>query len=152
MPAFCEGHAAIDERQLDIFDGGCARKQIESLKHETEKVPAQERTLAACQRANVDALEEYDPEVGVSRQPMMFIAVDLPEPDGPMMATNSPLPTLRSAPASACTAASPDPYTLVMAFSSIKAAGLSLDFSTADLTVWPLCYRRSRPAHPEVRL
>ena len=28
--------------------------------------------------------------LGVSRQPIMFISVDLPEPDGPMMATYSP--------------------------------------------------------------
>ena len=28
--------------------------------------------------------------LGVSRQPMRFISVDLPEPDGPMMATYSP--------------------------------------------------------------
>ncbi len=27
---------------------------------------------------------------GVSRQPMRFIRVDLPEPDGPMIATYSP--------------------------------------------------------------
>ena len=32
----------------------------------------------------------YSPEVGVSRQPIRFISVDLPEPDGPMMATYSP--------------------------------------------------------------
>ena len=30
---------------------------------------------------------------------MMFIAVDLPEPDGPMMATNSPSSIARSTPA-----------------------------------------------------
>ena len=30
------------------------------------------------------------PDVGTSRQPRMCISVDLPEPDGPMMATNSP--------------------------------------------------------------
>ena len=40
---------------------------------------------------------------------MMFMAVDLPEPRGPMMATNSPSSIARSMPASACTAASPLP-------------------------------------------
>jgi hypothetical protein len=34
---------------------------------------------------------EYVPTVGLSRHPMMFMSVDLPEPDAPMMATNSPL-------------------------------------------------------------
>jgi hypothetical protein len=39
----------------------------------------------------------------------MFIAVDLPEPLGPMMATNSPSSMSRSTPRSACTAAEPAP-------------------------------------------
>ena len=34
-------------------------------------------------------LSQYSPAFGVSRQPMMFMSVDLPEPDGPMMATYS---------------------------------------------------------------
>ena len=34
-------------------------------------------------------LSQYSPSVGVSRQPIRFMRVDLPEPDGPMMATNS---------------------------------------------------------------
>ncbi len=33
---------------------------------------------------------KYWPLVGVSRQPIRFMSVDLPEPDGPMMATYSP--------------------------------------------------------------
>ena len=33
---------------------------------------------------------KYWPEVGRSRQPRMCISVDLPEPDGPVTATNSP--------------------------------------------------------------
>ena len=32
----------------------------------------------------------YVPAVGTSRQPMIFMQVDLPEPDWPTMATNSP--------------------------------------------------------------
>ena len=35
-------------------------------------------------------LSRYDPWLGVSRQPMRFMSVDLPEPDGPMIATYSP--------------------------------------------------------------
>jgi hypothetical protein len=34
---------------------------------------------------------------------MMFIAVDLPEPDGPMIATNSPVRMVSATPASAST-------------------------------------------------
>ena len=39
----------------------------------------------------------------------MFIAVDLPEPLGPMIATNSPRAMAKSTPFSARTSASPDP-------------------------------------------
>jgi HlyD family secretion protein len=38
----------------------------------------------------------YDPDVGVSRHPIMFISVDFPEPDAPMIATSSPRVTFRS--------------------------------------------------------
>ena len=37
----------------------------------------------------------YSPEVGLSRQPMMFINVVFPEPEGPIMATYSPSSTER---------------------------------------------------------
>ncbi len=32
---------------------------------------------------------QYSPVVGVSRQPIRFISVDLPDPEGPIIATNS---------------------------------------------------------------
>ena len=47
--------------------------------------------------------------LGTSRQPMMFIVVDLPEPDGPMMATNSWASIFRSTPFKARISASPRP-------------------------------------------
>ena len=49
----------------------------------------------------------YSPELGVSRQPRMCIRVDLPEPDGPMMATYSPAEMDRLTPRSAATAMEP---------------------------------------------
>src|SRR6185436_7940952 len=55
----------------------------------------------------------YSPAEGVSRQPMMCIRVDLPEPEGPMIASDSPASTSRSMPRSACTACAPASYTLV---------------------------------------
>jgi len=38
---------------------------------------------------------------------MMFISVDLPEPDGPMIATISPWQMVSETPRSACTCTSP---------------------------------------------
>src|SRR2546429_2398207 len=35
------------------------------------------------------ALSQYSPDVGVSRQPIRFMSVDLPDPDGPITATRS---------------------------------------------------------------
>ena len=42
----------------------------------------------------------------MSRQPSMFINVDLPEPDEPMIATNSPRSIVSDTPSSAWTARS----------------------------------------------
>jgi hypothetical protein len=49
----------------------------------------------------------YSPAVGESRQPMRFISVDLPEPDGPMIATYSLRVISRSTPRSARTVSVP---------------------------------------------
>src|ERR1041384_6169770 len=49
----------------------------------------------------------YWPAVGVSRQPNRFIKVDLPEPDGPIIATNSPRRMSQLTPRSAGTSCSP---------------------------------------------
>jgi len=42
--------------------------------------------------------KRYSPPLGTSRQPRIFMSVDLPEPLGPMMATNSPASICRSMP------------------------------------------------------
>src|SRR5260370_17312272 len=55
---------------------------------------------------------QYLPELGESRHPIKFISVDLPEPDGPMIATYSPLRISTSTPRSACTCSAPISYTL----------------------------------------
>ena len=49
----------------------------------------------------------YFPEVGVSRQPSIFISVDFPEPECPTIATRSPFSISRSIPSSARTSFSP---------------------------------------------
>ena len=47
------------------------------------------------------------PEVGTSRHPRMCISVDLPEPDGPMTATYSPLRISKETPRRASTSRVP---------------------------------------------
>ena len=53
------------------------------------------------------------PEVGVSRQPMRLSSVLLPLPDGPAMATNSPVATLNETSSSAVTPTLPSRYVLL---------------------------------------
>src|SRR5579863_6573563 len=46
-------------------------------------------------RATSSPSSQISPELGRSRQPIKFTNVDLPEPDGPMIAIHSPGSTLR---------------------------------------------------------
>ena len=50
---------------------------------------------------------KYDPDVGWSRQPTRLRKVDLPEPEGPMTATNSPRSRVSETPLSAGTSTRP---------------------------------------------
>ena len=49
----------------------------------------------------------YRPELGTSRQPKKCMSVDLPDPEGPMMATYSPSLMVRLTPRSAATEIDP---------------------------------------------
>src|ERR1700755_1413153 len=51
---------------------------------------------------------DTSPSVGVSRPAMMLSSVDLPQPDGPITATNSPGVIVKSTPRSARTGAPSD--------------------------------------------
>src|SRR5438034_5630600 len=53
------------------------------------------------------ALSQYSPDVGVSRQPIRFMSVDLPDPDGPITATYSFFLICRLTPCSARTTSPP---------------------------------------------
>ena len=70
-------------------------KPISSLRR---RVSARPRRVSARR-----PLIQTSPASGVSRQPIMCIIVDLPEPDGPMIATISPGRMCRLAPRSAST-------------------------------------------------
>src|SRR5688572_22433606 len=57
---------------------------------------------------------QYSPCDGVSRHPIRFIRVDLPEPDGPVIARYSPRRTSNVTPCSACTFSAPMSYVFQM--------------------------------------
>src|SRR5688572_7587889 len=77
----------------------------------------------------------YCPLVGRSRQPRMCISVDLPDPEGPVTATNSPGSTSKSAPRSARTVTSPTTYVLTRFLTEI----------TGAMVMMP-CFAAARPA------
>src|SRR5436190_21216289 len=62
---------------------------------------------------------QYWPFVGESRQPIRFIRVDLPDPDGPMMATYSLCSMRRFTPRKACTCCS-EPMSYVFHKSTVE--------------------------------
>ena len=80
----------VEQRQCDVLDGAGACQQVESLKHKTEPFAAEPRELGLAKPRDIDAVKEILPLVGRSRQPRIDISVDLPDPDEPTMATNSP--------------------------------------------------------------
>ena len=78
------GDAGVDQRQLHVVQRVGARQQVEGLEDEADLAvadarPARRRSSARrpCRAARSCRW------VGVSRQPIRFISVDLPEPDGP---------------------------------------------------------------------
>jgi hypothetical protein len=82
-------HAGVDQRQLDVVQRRGARQQVERLEDEADVLVADARQLVVVEAGDGRAISQYSPAVGVSRQPIRFMNVDLPEPDGPMIATYS---------------------------------------------------------------
>ena len=113
-PALLARDARVEERQLDVAArsrpsaGGCSSGR-RSRSSRSGCAPGPRRRGPARGRRR----GRSEPPVGESRQPMIAISVDLPEPDGPTSATNSPRSTVRSMPRRACTAVPLEPKTLV---------------------------------------
>ena len=65
------------------------------------------------------------------------MSVDLPEPDGPMIAVKAPLANATLTPRRAWTAASPEPYTLVTSVATTAGGALTTVLVTDDsLIIW----------------
>ena len=89
--------AAQMQRNGDVFDAGQGGQQIEELKNESDLVAAQARQFIVGQARSAAAPSiSISPDDAVSRPPIRFSSVDLPEPDGPTMDTISPRPMDRS--------------------------------------------------------
>ena len=85
-------------------------QQVEGLEDEADVVAAEEGQRGVVERRRARRRRRSRvPPVGWSSPARQCISVDLPEPDGPMMAVNRPAGRSRSTPRRACTAASPRP-------------------------------------------
>src|SRR5437762_1506600 len=83
-------------------------------------------------------LSQYSPCEGVSRHPIRFISVDLPDPDGPIIATYSPRRTSNETPWSACTFSAPMSYVFQMFCMPIRTCTLPSADGRVGLTKTPV--------------
>jgi hypothetical protein len=67
---------------------------VEGLEHEADVLAPPERAGVVAEGADVHAIQRDRALVPVSSAAMQFSSVDLPTPDSPTMATNSPGATL----------------------------------------------------------
>jgi hypothetical protein len=117
------GLAAVEQRQLDVLLRRGARQQVEALEHEAQVAPPQPARWSRDSALDLARPEQVGAGGGrVQAAQQMFIAVDLPEPLGPMMATNSPAAMSRSTPLRAWKAAWRVPGTLLSLPATLRAA------------------------------
>ena len=84
--------AGEQHRQLDVLLRAEPRHQVEELEHEADRVAAHEAELGLVEpRRRRGRRARSGRESGRSRQPSTCRSVDLPEPDGPMIARYSPV-------------------------------------------------------------
>ena len=99
--------AVVEQRQLDVLERRRPREQVEPLEHEPDLVVPHGGQLVPRQLGDVAAVEDVLPRLGRSRQPRMCMNVDLPDPEGPVTARNSPASMSSETPRSAWTLTSP---------------------------------------------
>ncbi len=91
LAALLRRHAAEEQRHLDVLERRDLRQQVEVLEDEPDAAVAHVGELVARETPRRPRRRGGRcRSLGVSRQPMRFMSVDLPEPDGPTIATNSP--------------------------------------------------------------
>ena len=86
------------QRQLDVLLRRQHRQQVVELEDEADVPGAPARQPPAGEVVDADPGEGDEPSVGVSRPPIRFSRVVLPDPDGPIRARKSPCGVWRSTP------------------------------------------------------
>ena len=101
---------------------------VELVHHAPPRAGAARPAPRRCARTRPSPFRSTVPDVGRSTPPMRCRSVDLPEPDEPTMATNSPCPMDSVTLSSALSAVGPCPYTFVSRSAErMSIARLSLD-------------------------
>ena len=103
----CSGIFRQHQRRFHVFHRGQRRQQIETLEDEADALAAMTHKLRFGGRPSDKPSTRISPPLGRSRPPMRFSNVDLPEPEGPTNAVNSPRGTVRSTSDSAATTVLP---------------------------------------------
>jgi hypothetical protein len=107
LSALVSADTGVDQRQLDVMERGRAGEQVERLKNESDLAIPDASQLVLVLVGDQLARQPILTGVRRVRQPIRFISVDLPEPDGPMMATYSLRRIAMSTPRRACTTSPP---------------------------------------------
>ena len=107
LAAAGEACPGIQQPVGDVVQRAGVLGQEELLEHEADPGGPQRGQLPVGQGGHVEAGDPHRPAVGRSRVPIRCSSVDLPDPDGPTIATSSPCATVKLTPRSATTGGSP---------------------------------------------
>jgi hypothetical protein len=108
-PGVVDAAAGDRERQQDVLARVEDRQQVEGLEDEADPLAPQQRQRAVVERPSSTPSSVTVPLVGRSRPARMCISVDLPDPDGPMIAAKRAGAKSTLTSRSASTATSPSP-------------------------------------------
>ena len=115
------GHPHVGERQLDVLVDRQVADQVEALEDEPDLAVPRARALGDRQALDRPIVQPVLAlRVGVSSRPRIDSSVDLPQPDGPAIATYSPKSIVRWMPSRAWVSISSPSKTLRMPSSRIS--------------------------------
>jgi hypothetical protein len=100
------GRAGVEQPVGDVVEHGLVLGEEELLEDEADPRRAQGRELAVRQAGDIEPGDPHRARARRSSVPITCSSVDLPDPDGPTIATSSPRRTVKLTPASATTGGS----------------------------------------------
>ena len=101
--------AGDEHGQEHVLLGRERGDEVEELEHEAHPLPPEERELPVREPESSVPPTTTRPDVGLSRAPRMCNSVLFPDPEGPMIAANSPSGNSRETSSSARTSFVPSP-------------------------------------------